>query len=73
MSEKKRLELNFQDEANRNRRLTINRPEDGLTEELIKPAMEKLSGSTIFNENGLNPYANIVGARYVQTNVTEVF
>ena len=69
----KHLELNFADEAGKNKKLTIRKPLLGLTEADILPVMEKVVDSDIFEKDGLDPYAAVKNARYVTTQVDEIY
>ena len=69
----KHLELNFADEAGKNKKLTIRKPLLGLTEADILPVMEKVVDSDIFEKDGLDPYAAVKSARYVTTQVDEIY
>ena len=67
------LELNFENAAGKNKKLTIRRPILGLTEAEILPVMDVFVTSDIFDEDGLDPYVTPKNARYVRTEVEELF
>lgn len=69
----KHLELNFANEAGKNKKLTIRKPVLGLTGAEILPVMEKVVASDIFEKDGLDPYAAPKSARYVTTEVEEIY
>lgn len=73
MNETYRLELNFANEFGKNRKITIRRPIVGLTEAQIKPVMQTIADNEIFSENGADPYGLVKNARYVRTNIEDVF
>lgn len=74
MNETYNLELIFENEEGKNRKLTIRRPLDGLTEAEILPAMQTIVDNDIFEDKDeLDPYALAKSARYVRTVVEDVF
>lgn len=73
MKESTRLELNFENELGKNRKITIRRAVAGLTEEQIKPVMQTIADNEIFSDDGTDPYGIVKNARYVHTNVEDVF
>ena len=73
MNETCRLELNFANELGKNRKVTIRKPIEGLTEADILPVMEVIAENDIFSDDGLDPYEVATSARYVRTSVEEVF
>lgn len=73
MNETYRLELNFANELGKNRKITIRRPIVGLTEAQIKPVMQTIADNEIFSDNGADPYGLVKNARYVRTNIEDVF
>lgn len=72
MSEIK-LELNFENEEGRNKKLTINKPVLNLTEAEVLPVMQVIVDTDIFDDDGLDPYAQASNARYVRTEVDEIY
>lgn len=73
MNDSYRLELNFENEFGKNRKITIRRPVTDLTEEDIKPVMQTIADNEIFSDDGIDPYGLVKNARYVRTSVEEVF
>ena len=73
MKDQYRLELNFENEFGKNRKITINRPVAGLTETQIKPVMQTIADNEIFSDDGADPYGLVKNARYVRTSVEDVF
>lgn len=67
------LELNFANAEGRNKKLTIRQPVLGLTEAEVLPVMQLVVDSEIFEKNGLDPYAATKNARYVKTEVDEIY
>lgn len=73
MNESINLELNFENEEGRNKKLTIRRPVLGLTDAEVLPVMQTIVDSDIFDADGLDPYAAPTSARYVRTEVDEIY
>lgn len=73
MNDAYRLELNFANEFGKNRKITIRKPIEGLTETEIKPVMQVIADNEIFSDNGADPYGIVKNARYVRTSVEELF
>ena len=73
MNETYYLELLFENEEGKARKITIRRPLDGLTEEVVSPVMQAIVDSDLFDDEGLDRYAVASSARYVRTTVDEVF
>ena len=67
------LEMNFLNEEGKNKKLTIRKPVLGLTETEIVPVMQKVVDSDIFEKDGCDPYAAVKSARYVTTEVEEIY
>lgn len=67
------LELNFANEEGKNKKLTIRKPVVGLTDAEVLPVMETIVASDIFEKDGLDPFAAPKSARYVRTEVEEVY
>ncbi len=44
-----------------------------LTEAEVLPAMEAIVDSDIFDDDGMDRYAAVAGARYVRTTVEDIF
>ncbi|GAA0355528.1 hypothetical protein GCM10008932_05690 [Alkalibacterium iburiense] len=73
MNDTTNLELNFENVEGKSKKITIRRPVLGLTEADILPVMETFVNSDIFDEDGLSPYAASKNARYIRTEVEEIF
>lgn len=73
MNDTYRLELNFLDEFGKNKRITVRRPVEGLTETEIKPVMQTIVDNDIFEDAGADPYQLVKDARYIRTSVEDVF
>ena len=73
MNETYYLELLFENEEGKNRKITIRRPLESLTEAEVSPVMQAIVDSDIFDDDGLDRYAVASSARYVRTTVDEVF
>lgn len=73
MNETYRLELNFANEFGKSRKITIRRPIVGLTEEEIRPVMQTIADNEIFSDDGSDPYELVKNARYVRTEIEDVF
>lgn len=74
MNETYNLELFFANDEGNSRKLTIRKPVTDLTEEDIAPAMQVIADTEIFeDQHGMDPYAAVKSARYVRTNIEEVF
>ena len=67
------LEMNFLNEEGKNKKLTIRKPVVGLTDAEVLPVMETIVASDIFDKDGLDPYAAPKSARYVRTEVDEIY
>ena len=73
MNETYNLELQFENEEGKSRKITIRRPLADLTEAVVLPAMQAIVDSDIFDDDGLDRYAKVSGARYVRTAVEDIF
>lgn len=67
------LELKFGTGDGKSKNISLKNPKADLTAEEIRPAMETIVGLDAFEVKGLNPYAALDSARYVERTVTEVF
>ena len=67
------LEMNFLNDEGKNKKLTIRKPVVGLTDAEVLPVMETIVASDIFDKDGLDPYAAPKSARYVRTEVDEIY
>lgn len=70
---KTNLELNFINEEGRNKKVTIRKPVLGLSAAEVAPVMETIVASDIFDAEGLDPYAAPKNARYVRTEVEDIY
>lgn len=73
MNETYNLELLFENEEGKNRKITIRRPLDSLTEVEVAPVMQAIIDSDLFDDDGLDRYVVASSARYVRTTVDEIF
>lgn len=73
MKETYKLELRFKTDEGKNKSITIGNPKAGLTEAEIAPAMQTIIDSDIFFKDGSDLYASARSARYVRTEVEEVY
>lgn len=69
----KRLELLFLTEEGKACSLGVADPAEGLSEEVIKTAMETIASQGLIQMAGVNRYHNIKGARYVTRQVEDIF
>lgn len=72
MDETYNLELSFKNAEGRNKKLTIRRPAENLTEAEVLPAMQTLVDSNLFMDEGVDQYAEVKNARYVRTVVEDI-
>lgn len=73
MNETYILELNFETELGKSKKISIRRPVIDLTELEILPVMESIAAAEIFSDDGIDPYQSAKGARYVRRTVEDVF
>jgi len=73
MNETYNLELFFENEEGRSRKLTIRQPLEDLTEADVLPAMQTIVDTNIFDDDGLDRFAVAKNARYVRTVIDDVF
>ena len=73
MNETYYWELLFENEEGKNRKITIRRPLESLTEVEVSPVMQAIVDSDIFDDDGLDRYAVASSARYVRTTVDEIY
>ena len=73
MNETYNLELLFENEEGKTRKITLRQPLADLSEEEVLPAMQVIVDSDVFDDDGLDRYAAVTGARYVRTTVEDVF
>lgn len=69
----KTLKLNFTDGNNKNTSITLTAAKENLTEQEVKNAMQKISSASVFNKKGVDLYANVKSASYVERDVTPIF
>lgn len=68
-----KLELQFVTEEGKARTLNINQPVLDLEPETVEAAMEAIAAQDIFEQDGVQLYKDIKGARYVSRTVDNVF
>lgn len=66
------LELKFTTADKKSRSLNIRNPKLDLTTAEIQPAMDTIVNLGIFEIDGVNPYAGVDSARYVERIVTDI-
>ena len=66
------LELKFGTADGKTRSLSVKNPKSGLTSAELQPAMAAIIGLNVFEVKGVNPYASVNSARYVERTVTDV-
>lgn len=67
------LELKFRTADGKSRNLSLRNPLEGLTPTEIQPAMDAIIELGAFDIDGINPYAGVDSARYVERIVTDIF
>ncbi|AZP04963.1 DUF2922 domain-containing protein [Jeotgalibaca ciconiae] len=67
------LELKFKTAEGKTRNLSLKNPVTDLTSEQVQPAMEAIIELDAFEVKGVNPYAGLDSARYVERVVTDIF
>lgn len=67
------LELKFRTADGKSRNLSLRNPLENLTPAEIQPAMDAIIALSAFEVDGLNPYASVDSARYVERIVTDIF
>lgn len=73
METTKTLELKFKTANGKSKNLSLRNPRENLTAAEIQPAMDAIVGLGAFEVKGVNPYAAIDSARYVERTVTDIF
>lgn len=68
-----KLELQFATEEGKTRTLSINEPALDLDPETVQAAMDTIAAQNIFEQEGIQIYNQVKGARYVTRSVDEVF
>lgn len=66
------LEMKFNTADNKTRNLSIKNPKAALTALEIQPAMDAIVALDAFEIEGVNPYAGVGSARYVERTVTDI-
>lgn len=66
------LELKFGTADGKTRSLSVKNPKSGLTSAELQPAMASIIGLNVFEVKGVNPYATVNSARYVERTITDV-
>ncbi len=66
------LELKFGTADGKTRSLSVKNPKSGLTSAELQPAMASIIGLNVFEVKGVNPYATVSSARYVERTITDV-
>ena len=67
------LEMKFGTADGKTKNVSLKNPKAGLTSLEIQPVMQTIVGLDAFEVKGINPYATLNGARYVQRSITDVF
>lgn len=73
MKETYKLELLFDRPSGKTGKIVIGQPKIGMTEEEIRPSMEAIAASDLFNKEGENVYHAVKEARYIRNTIEEVF
>lgn len=68
-----KLELQFATEEGKSRSMSINEPALDLEPEVVQAAMETIAAQNIFEQEGVQIYNQVKGARYVTRSVDEIF
>ena len=68
-----KLELQFATEEGKSRLMSINEPALDLEPKVVQTAMETIAAQNIFEQEGVQIYNKVKGARYVTRSVDEVF
>lgn len=68
-----KLELQFATEEGRTRSLSVNQPAMDLDPAVVEEAMNKIAAQNIFEQDGVQIYNTVKGARYVTRAVEDVF
>lgn len=68
-----KLELQFATEEGKTRTLSINEPALDLDPQTVQAAMDTIAAQNIFEQEGIQIYNQVKGARYVTRSVDEVF
>lgn len=69
----KSLELRFGTSLGKSKALSVKDPILNLTTEKTQAAMNSIISLNMFQIEGTNPYATVVGARYVERVVEDIF
>ncbi|HLR91550.1 MAG TPA: DUF2922 domain-containing protein [Atopostipes sp.] len=68
-----KLELQFATEEGRTRSLSVNQPAMDLDPAVVEEAMNTIAAQNIFEQEGIQIYNTVKGARYVTRAVEDVF
>lgn len=68
-----KLELQFATEEGKSRTLSVNQPALNLDQKTVETAMEAIAAQGIFENEGVQLYNQVKGARYVTRTVDDVF
>lgn len=69
----KTLRLTFKDDNGKKTVLTLANAKPGLEENVVRDAMNKIAGSSVFIKDGVNIYASVQSAAYVDRTVSDIF
>lgn len=69
----KSLELRFGTSLGKTKAMSVKDPILNLTTEKAQQAMNSIISLNMFQLEGANPYASVVGARYVERVVEDIF
>ena len=67
------LELFFNSAGGKNKKITVVAPRTQLDRETTENAMSVIANSEIFLDDGQDPYAQSLSARYVTRNIADIF
>lgn len=68
-----KLELKFATEEGKSRTINVNQPALDLEPALVQEAMETIARQGIFEQDGIQLYNQVKGARYVTRSVNDIF
>ncbi|MCH4171624.1 MAG: DUF2922 domain-containing protein [Lactobacillus sp.] len=69
----KQLQMTFNNNEGKKTSLVLAEVKQDLDAETVKGAMQQLTDSQLFIKDGVALYAEVLGAKYVERIVTEVF
>ena len=70
---KKVLKLNFKNQKDKIKTITIANPKEGLSKEVVQDAMSKIVEAKAFSKEEVNLYATVDSAKYYTTQSDEIF